>query len=592
MLEATQQDMNVTKRDGRVLSFDPELITKAIQKAFCAEKKLKRIDELAADLLAQIDEITQAVLLEVRDDAMSDSGVTVEHIQDVVERELMKAEYFSVARRYILYRAEHDKIRRLRAEERMESTEPFPEMMVAREGLLENLDFSRLEEQVGDACSGLGETCSSKILLNEVQKQFFNGITPKEIGRSMVLAARARIENDPDYDTVASRLTLNIIYRESLGKSSANGDVAKLYHDKFADYVATGIEAGRISPELANFDLPTLAKAIDASRDALFPYLGVQTIYDRYLLHIDGRRFEAPQYFWMRVAMGLSLLEENKTERAIEFYNILSNFRFTSATPTLFNAGTLHPQLSSCYLSTVSDDLDGIFKAIGDNAKLSKWAGGLGNDWTNIRATNSHIKGTNGQSQGVIPFLKVVSDTAVAVNQGGKRKGAVCSYLESWHLDIEEFLDLRKNTGDERRRTHDMHTANWIPDLLMKRVEAGEDWTLFSPDETPDLHDLYGKAFEERYCHYEKEAAAGNIKLTRTIPAVDLWRKMLTRVFETGHPWITFKDPSNIRSPQDHCGVVHSSNLCTEILLNTSADEIAVCNLGSINMLNLSLIHI
>ncbi len=586
MLEATQQDMNVTKRDGRVLSFDPELITKAIQKAFCAEKKLKRIDELAADLLAQIDEITQAVLLEVRDDAMSDSGVTVEHIQDVVERELMKAEYFSVARRYILYRAEHDKIRRLRAEERMESTEPFPEMMVAREGLLENLDFSRLEEQVGDACSGLGETCSSKILLNEVQKQFFNGITPKEIGRSMVLAARARIENDPDYDTVASRLTLNIIYRESLGKSSANGDVAKLYHDKFADYVATGIEAGRISPELANFDLPTLAKAIDASRDALFPYLGVQTIYDRYLLHIDGRRFEAPQYFWMRVAMGLSLLEENKTERAIEFYNILSNFRFTSATPTLFNAGTLHPQLSSCYLSTVSDDLDGIFKAIGDNAKLSKWAGGLGNDWTNIRATNSHIKGTNGQSQGVIPFLKVVSDTAVAVNQGGKRKGAVCSYLESWHLDIEEFLDLRKNTGDERRRTHDMHTANWIPDLLMKRVEAGEDWTLFSPDETPDLHDLYGKAFEERYCHYEKEAAAGNIKLTRTIPAVDLWRKMLTRVFETGHPWITFKDPSNIRSPQDHCGVVHSSNLCTEILLNTSADEIAVCNLGSINMLN------
>ncbi len=586
MLEATQQDMNVTKRDGRVLSFDPELITKAIQKAFCAEKKLKRIDELAADLLAQIDEITQAVLLEVRDDAMSDSGVTVEHIQDVVERELMKAEYFSVARRYILYRAEHDKIRRLRAEERMESTEPFPEMMVAREGLLENLDFSRLEEQVSDACSGLGETCSSEILLNEVQKQFFNGITPKEIGRSMVLAARARIENDPDYDTVASRLTLNIIYRESLGKSSANGDIAELYHDKFADYVATGIEAGRISPELANFDLPTLAKAIDASRDALFPYLGVQTIYDRYLLHIDGRRFEAPQYFWMRVAMGLSLLEENKTERAIEFYNILSNFRFTSATPTLFNAGTLHPQLSSCYLSTVSDDLDGIFKAIGDNAKLSKWAGGLGNDWTNIRATNSHIKGTNGQSQGVIPFLKVVSDTAVAVNQGGKRKGAVCSYLESWHLDIEEFLDLRKNTGDERRRTHDMHTANWIPDLLMKRVEAGEDWTLFSPDETPDLHDLYGKAFEERYCHYEKEAAAGNIKLTRTIPAVDLWRKMLTRVFETGHPWITFKDPSNIRSPQDHCGVVHSSNLCTEILLNTSADEIAVCNLGSINMLN------
>ncbi|MFK7769368.1 MAG: ribonucleoside-diphosphate reductase subunit alpha [Mariniblastus sp.] len=586
MLKATQQEMNVKKRDGRILSFDGNLITKAIQKAFCAERKLKDIDELAAKLLQQIDDITQAVLLEVRDDAVTDEGVTVEHIQDVVERELMKAEYFSVARRYILYRAEHNKIRQLRAEENMESGEPFPAMMVTRNGQLENLDFSRLAEQVDDACEGLGENCSSDELLDEVKKQFFNGITPKEIGRSMVLAARARIENDPDYDMVASRLMLNIVYRESLGKSTAGGDLAQLYHDKFSDFISVGIEAGRISPELETFDLARLAKAIDSTRDALFPYLGAQTIYDRYLLHIDGRRFEAPQYFWMRVAMGLSLLEENKTDRAIEFYNILSTFRFTSATPTLFNAGTLHPQLSSCYLSTVSDDLDGIFKAIGDNAKLSKWAGGLGNDWTSIRATNSHIKGTNGQSQGVIPFLKVVSDTAVAVNQGGKRKGAVCSYLESWHLDIEEFLDLRKNTGDERRRTHDMHTANWIPDLFMKRVEAGQDWTLFSPDETPDLHDLYGKAFEERYTQYEQDAADGKIKLTRTIPAVDLWRKMLTRVFETGHPWITFKDPSNVRSPQDHCGVVHSSNLCTEILLNTSADEIAVCNLGSINMLN------
>jgi len=337
---------------------------------------------------------------------------------------------------------------------------------------------------------------------------------------------------------------------------------------------------------MKSYDLERLAEVIDPERDGLFPYLGLQTIYDRYLLHIEGRRFEAPQYFWMRVAMGLAIDETDKNARAIEFYNILSTFRFTSATPTLFNAGTLHPQLSSCYLSTVADDLDGIFKAIADNAKLSKWAGGLGNDWTNIRATNSHIKGTNGQSQGVIPFLKVVSDTAVAVNQGGKRKGAVCSYLETWHLDVEEFLDLRKNTGDERRRTHDMHTANWIPDLFMKRVFQKKDWTLFSPEETPDLHDLYGKAFEERYEHYEAQAAEGNIKLHRTVPAEDLWRKMLTRVFETGHPWITFKDPSNIRSPQDHAGVVHSSNLCTEILLNTSADEIAVCNLGSINMLN------
>jgi ribonucleoside-diphosphate reductase alpha chain len=586
MLKATQQELNVRKRDGRILSLEPGLINNAVQKAFCAERSLSDTSQLEKDLLAEINEITESVVEEVKAQATTDEGVTVEHIQDVVERQLMKREHFSVARRYILYRAEHNKIRQLRAEERMDSGEPFPETMVNRDGQLENLDFDRLRSQVNNACEGFDETTSSTELLEEVEKQFFNGITPKEIGRSMVLAARARIENDPDYDTVAGRLVLNIIYRESLGKSATGGDIAKLYKENFANYISTGVEAERISPELATFDLEKLADAIDAQRDNLFPYLGLQTIYDRYLLHIEGRRFEAPQYFWMRVAMGLSIQETNKTDRAIEFYNILSNFRFTSATPTLFNAGTLHPQLSSCYLSTVSDDLDGIFKAIGDNAKLSKWAGGLGNDWTNIRATNSHIKGTNGQSQGVIPFLKVVSDTAVAVNQGGKRKGAVCSYLESWHLDVEEFLDLRKNTGDERRRTHDMHTANWIPDLFMKRVHEKKDWTLFSPDETPDLHDLYGKAFATRYEQYEQDAADGKIKLTRKVPAVDLWRKMLTRVFETGHPWITFKDPSNIRSPQDHTGVVHSSNLCTEILLNTSEDEIAVCNLGSINMLN------
>ncbi|MDG2182751.1 MAG: ribonucleoside-diphosphate reductase subunit alpha [Mariniblastus sp.] len=582
----TTQEMNVRKRDGRVLTFEPALITRAIQKAFCAEHKFSEISQLDAKQLEVADAITESVVAEVQEDALTDAGVTVEHIQDVVERQLMKQEYFSVARRYILYRAEHNKIRQLRAEERMDSADPFPGTMVNRGGQLENLDFERLRSQVDSACDGLDETCSSGELLEEVEKQFFNGITPREIGRSMVLAARSRIEKDPEYDTVAGRLVLNIIYRESLGKSAASGDLKVLYKEKFAEFIQTGIDALRISPELATFDLAKLADAIDSERDALFPYLGLQTIYDRYLLHIDGRRFEAPQFFWMRVAMGLSIQEENKTERAIEFYNILSTFRFTSATPTLFNSGTLHPQLSSCYLSTVTDDLDSIFKAIGDNAKLSKWAGGLGNDWTNIRATNSHIKGTNGQSQGVIPFLKVVSDTAVAVNQGGKRKGAVCSYLESWHLDVEEFLDLRKNTGDERRRTHDMHTANWIPDLFMKRVTEKKDWTLFSPDETPDLHDLYGKAFEERYEQYEELAAEGKIKLTRKVPAVDLWRKMLTRVFETGHPWITFKDPSNIRSPQDHSGVVHSSNLCTEILLNTSADETAVCNLGSINMLN------
>lgn len=574
------------KRDGRAVLFDPALIARAMEKAFCAELKLGNTTLLDEGLRNEIQQMTDNVVQSVKAQALSTEGVSVEQIQDLVEKELMRADHFSVARRYILYRAEHSKMRQLRAEERMESDRPFPSVMVKRDGVMEDLDFDRLRNQVVTACEGLDQTCSSDELIDEVKKQFYNGITPREIGRSMVLAARARIENDPDYDTVAGRLVLKIIYRESLGKSASNGNLAEAYRENFAGYVSEGIAAKRIAPELESFDLQRLAEAIDPTRDSLFPYLGLQTIYDRYLLHIDGRRFEAPQYFWMRVAMGLSLLEENKNDRAIEFYNILSNFRFTSATPTLFNAGTLHPQLSSCYLSTVADDLDGIFKAIADNAKLSKWAGGLGNDWTNIRATNSHIGGTNGQSQGVIPFLKVVSDTAVAVNQGGKRKGAVCSYLETWHLDIEEFLDLRKNTGDERRRTHDMHTANWIPDLFMKRVMDKQDWTLFSPDETPDLHDLYGKAFEERYTYYEQQAAEGNMKLHRTIPAVDLWRKMLTRVFETGHPWITFKDPSNIRSPQDHTGVVHSSNLCTEILLNTSAEEIAVCNLGSINLLN------
>ena len=579
-------EMNARKRDGRMVSFDGKLIMRAIEKAFAAERGFAGVDEIDDELKSEIAVMTDSVIGEIQESASSPEGVTVEAIQDAVEKELMRKDHYSVARRYILYRAEHNKIRQLRAEENMESDQAFPSVMVERNGKLENFDFSRLRDQVDAACEGLNTTCSSEELVGEVQKQFFNGITPKEIGRSMVLAARARIENDPEYDKVAGRLVLNIIYRESLGKSAANDNLKQLYADNFESYVQEGIEAKRISPDITKYDLAQLAAVIDPKRDQLFPYLGLQTIYDRYLLHIDGRRFEAPQYFWMRVAMGLAMNEEDKNARAIEFYNILSTFRFTSATPTLFNAGTLHPQLSSCYLSTVSDDLDGIFKAIGDNAKLSKWAGGLGNDWTNIRATNSHIKGTNGQSQGVIPFLKVVSDTAVAVNQGGKRKGAVCSYLETWHLDVEEFLDLRKNTGDERRRTHDMHTANWIPDLFMKRVFQKADWTLFSPEETPDLHDLYGKAFEERYVHYEQQAAEGNMNLHRTVPAEDLWRKMLTRVFETGHPWITFKDPSNIRSPQDHTGVVHSSNLCTEILLNTSADEIAVCNLGSINMLN------
>ncbi|MEZ6093569.1 MAG: ribonucleoside-diphosphate reductase subunit alpha [Pirellulaceae bacterium] len=578
--------LQVRKRDGRIVQFDRELILRAISKAFCAERGLVNVDALNDELVAKIDQITDQVCDDVRDAEQKGETTTVESIQDLVEAELMRAEFFSVARRYILYRAEHAKMRQLRSPDAMEVSEKPAPTMINGEGEQEVLDFDRLRTQVDQACEGLAISESAEALCDDISKQVYSGITNTEIARAMVLAARSRIEKDPSFDKVAGRLVLNIIYRESLGKSSKDDDLNERYRARFGSYVQEGIEHGRLAPALAEYDLERLADAIVPERDEKFPYLGLQTIYDRYLLHIDGRRFEAPQYFWMRVAMGLALKEgETKNDRVIEFYNLLSTFRFTSATPTLFNSGTLHPQLSSCYLSTVSDDLDSIFKAIADNARLSKWAGGLGNDWTNIRATNSHIKGTNGQSQGVIPFLKVVSDTAVAVNQGGKRKGAVCSYLESWHLDIEEFLDLRKNTGDDRRRTHDMHTANWIPDLFMKRVVNNQDWTLFSPDEVPDLHDLVGKEFEARYEHYEQMARDGKIKLTRTLPAFDLWRKMLTRVFETGHPWITFKDPSNIRSPQDHAGVVHSSNLCTEILLNTSADEIAVCNLGSVNML-------
>lgn len=586
MLKELETKLVIRKRDGRMVDFDRSLIARAMAKAFCADKGLEDAKLLDASILQKIDAMTEEVVAEAVQRANRGEAVTVEKIQDLVESELMRGEFYSVARRYILYRADHAKMRKLRSPGAGSSLEDPPLSMINSDGETEVLDFNRLRSQVDRACEGLAIDVDSDALTQDVANQIYNGITSSEIARAMVLAARAKIEKDPLFDKVAGRLVLNIIYRESLEKSPKDDDLETRYRERFANYIRIGVENGRLSPELEQFDLAMLAEAIVPQRDEKFPYLGLQTIYDRYLLHVNGRRFEAPQYFWMRVAMGLALKEgDQKNVRAIEFYNLLSTFRFTSATPTLFNSGTLHPQLSSCYLSTVADDLDSIFKAISDNAKLSKWAGGLGNDWTNIRATNSHIKGTNGQSQGVIPFLKVVSDTAVAVNQGGKRKGAVCSYLETWHLDIEEFLDLRKNTGDDRRRTHDMHTANWIPDLFMKRVIEGGEWTLFSPDETPDLHDLVGQAFERRYCEYEELARQGKLRLHRTIPAMDLWRKMLTRLFETGHPWITFKDPSNIRSPQDHCGVVHSSNLCTEILLNTSADEIAVCNLGSINLL-------
>ncbi|MCA9174263.1 MAG: ribonucleoside-diphosphate reductase subunit alpha [Planctomycetales bacterium] len=586
MDQVASAEFLVAKRDGRTVVLEPELIRRAVSAAYQAHYEVNEMTSLDGEQKQQINAIVDDVIREILEPAKQPQGVGVEQIQDVVERQLQEHKQFAVARRYIIYREERTRARRLR----MADT-PVHDKSQLRvkqpDGRMEQLNPIRLSKHLHLACRGLESRCKAEELVAEVQRAAYDGITLDELARATILAARARIERDPAYDRVAGRLIQAVIYRESLGRAAIGEDLAGLYRQTFDKYIRLGIENKRLTPELESFDLNELAAALRPERDELFPYLGLQTIYDRYLLHVQGRRIEAPQYFWMRVAMGLAINEgEEKNARAIEFYDILSQFLFTSATPTLFNSATLHPQLSSCYLSTVQDDLEHIFKCISDNARLSKWAGGLGNDWTNIRATNSYIAGTNGQSQGVIPFLKVVSDTAVAVNQGGKRKGAVCAYLETWHLDIEEFLELRRNTGDERRRTHDMHTANWIPDLFMKRVRENADWTLFSPDEVPDLHDLTGRAFEARYEHYERLADQGEIKLSRRLPAVDLWRKMLTRLFETGHPWITWKDPSNLRSPQDHAGVVHSSNLCTEILLNTSADETAVCNLGSINLKN------
>jgi ribonucleoside-diphosphate reductase alpha chain len=576
-------DWVVRKRDGRTVPFELPRVQQALVNAFRAEWNLAQGQPLEADALADIEGVVRSVADDLAPLAGQPQGLDVERIQDLVEMELMARGHYRVARRYIIYRAEHAKIRALRGETTVQA--PAVIHVVQTDGTRVAFDSNRARKRLAEAALGLEHIVNVDEVADDVMRSVFDGISIAEIYRAQILAARSRIERDPAFDTVASRLMLNLIYQETLGKTPDAKCLDALHRDQFEHYVIDGIRAGRLDPELKRYDLVRLAAAMKPERDAKFRYLGLQAIYDRYLLHVGGKRIETPQYFWMRVAMGLALREDDREARAIEFYEILSSFRFTSATPTLFNSGTPHPQLSSCYLSTTSDDLGHIFKVVSDNAKLSKWAGGLGNDWTRVRATNAHIAGTNGQSQGVIPFLKVVNDAAVAVNQGGKRKGAVCCYLETWHLDIDEFLDLRKNTGDDRRRTHDMHTANWIPDLFMKRVARNEEWTLFSPDEVPDLHDLYGKDFEAAYERYELLANEGEINMFRRVPAAELWRKMLTRIFETGHPWITFKDPSNIRSPQDHTGVVHSSNLCTEILLNTSEDETAVCNLGSINLL-------
>jgi ribonucleoside-diphosphate reductase alpha chain len=582
--DGSPQNLKIYRRDKTTPArFNPMKIASSVERAF---RRARKIEEQTPDeVIHAVNLLTQKIVGEMAELAAKGDLLYIDMIEDRIERELMGEKYFDVAKNYILYRAE-------KAKHQETAHLPVDENIPIRQFEIATADSGKmviteimLRSKLSYACRGLEKLVSLDELLETAITQYYVGMKEQEVDLANIFAAKSKIEKEPAYSQVAARLLLDVIYRETTGLPASDSTLPRAHRQYFKKYIKEAIALERVSPQLLDFDLDELASAMDLTHDDLFTYLGLQTLYDRYFIHHEQRRLETPQIFWMRVAMGLALSEgEQKNKRAIEFYHVLSEFYFTSSTPTLFNSGTLHSQLSSCYLSTVMDDLHHIFKVVADDAQLSKWAGGIGNDWTNVRATGARIKGTNGTSQGVIPFLKVANDTAVAVNQGGKRKGAMCAYLETWHLDIEDFLELRKNTGDERRRTHDMNTANWIPDLFMKRVRDGGMWTLFSPSDVPDLHDLYGSAFEKRYCEYEQMTENGKLKLFKKVEALQLWRKMLSMLFETGHPWITFKDPSNIRSPQDHVGVVHSSNLCTEILLNSSADETAVCNLGSVNL--------
>ncbi|MDR0203414.1 MAG: ribonucleoside-diphosphate reductase subunit alpha [Delftia acidovorans] len=575
----------VIRRSGDVVSFAPQKIAVALTKAFLAVRGAQ--GAASASVRDTVNELTEGVVRALQRSRPDGGTFHIEDIQDQVELGLMRGGHQDVARAYVLYREARNQER---AEQKKVAVAAAaaaaakPALQVTDNGQRVPLDQERLQSLIASACRNLNADIQPAPIVAETLRNLYDGVPIEEVFKASILAARTLIEKDPDYTYVTARLLLHTIVREVMGRDVAPADMQTAYTEYFPGFIQKGVDNELLNPELLNYDLPRLAAALKAERDQQFDYLGLQTLYDRYFLHVRKTRIELPQSFFMRVAMGLALNEQDRNARAIEFYELLSSFDFMSSTPTLFNSGTLRSQLSSCYLTTVPDDLDGIYESIKENALLSKFAGGLGNDWTRVRALGSRIKGTNGESQGVVPFLKVVNDTAVAVNQGGKRKGAVCTYLESWHLDIEEFLELRKNTGDDRRRTHDMNTANWIPDLFMKRVMEKGDWTLFSPADTPDLHDLFGEAFEKAYTAYETKADKGELKLFKRVPAVDLWRKMLSMLFETGHPWITFKDPCNIRSPQQHVGVVHSSNLCTEITLNTSDTETAVCNLGSVNL--------
>ena len=576
----TLADYRIIRRNGGVVGFEPSKISIAVTKAFLAVNGGQ--GAASARVRELVEQLTSNVVSALVRRQPAGGTFHIEDIQDQVELALMRSGEHDVARAYVLYRA-----KRMEERAQQQAAKPAvagPQLHVTENGQRRPLDMDQVRSLIAAACIGLEKHVDAAAILAETLKNLYDGVPVEELHKSAILAARALMEKDPAYSTVTARLLMHTVRKEVFGQEVAQDDAPAHYIEYFPKYIKKGIEADLLDAKLAQYDLAQLAAALKPERDLQFGYLGLQTLYDRYFLHIRDVRIEMPQAFFMRVAMGLSLGEVNREARAIEFYNLLSSFDFMSSTPTLFNSGTQRSQLSSCYLTTVSDDLEGIYDAIKENALLAKYAGGLGNDWTPVRSLGAHIKGTNGKSQGVVPFLKVVNDTAVAVNQGGKRKGAVCAYLETWHMDIEEFLDLRKNTGDDRRRTHDMNTANWIPDLFMKRVMEKGDWMLFSPSDVPDLHDKVGRDFEAAYAGYEAKAGRGELRLFKKIAALDLWRKMLSMLFETGHPWITFKDPCNIRSPQSHVGMVHSSNLCTEITLNTNASEIAVCNLGSVNL--------
>jgi ribonucleoside-diphosphate reductase alpha chain len=579
---AIYQGYQIIRRNGSVVAFEPSKIAVALMKAFLAVHGTQ--GAASASVRETVNVLTESVVRSLLRARPNGGTFPIEDVQDHVELGLMRGGHHEVARAYVVYRDRRAQERRAQQAPAAAAADTAPVIHVIEHGQRVPLDLPRLRQLIESACEGLGADVQAAPIFTETRRNLYDGVPLDEVHKAAILAARTLIEKDPGYSRATARLLLHTIRKETLGEELLHADMHTRYAEYFPQFIKKGVQAELLDSALLQFDLVKLGQALKPDRDLQFDYLGLQTLYDRYFLHIEDSRIELPQAFYMRVAMGLSLQEIDREARAIEFYEVLSSFDFMSSTPTLFNAGTRRSQLSSCYLTTVADDLDGIYEALKENALLSKFAGGLGNDWTNVRALGSHIKGTNGKSQGVVPFLKVVNDTAVAVNQGGKRKGAVCAYLETWHLDIEEFLELRKNTGDDRRRTHDMNTANWIPDLFMRRVMEGGNWTLFSPSNCPDLHDKCGHAFEAAYTEYEARAARGDIKLFKTVAAKDLWRKMLSMLFETGHPWITFKDACNLRSPQQHVGVVHSSNLCTEITLNTNESEIAVCNLGSVNL--------